>query len=301
MAELVIQPSLTDLENRLTVVTWNYEEVKKLVAEKAEEYANIAYTDEQETLLKKDRASLNKFVVSIEDFRKKVKKIYLMPYEKIEQQAKEVLAPMRETIKLMDTQLEAIDQQRRAEKRKDIDVIFRDKAFPDFVELDMIWDEKWLLKSRSLGQISTDLEDKLNQVRNELSTIEAMPEQEVALEYYRRTLDLTEAIRKAKEHADIQKLKEEAEKARMEAEKAAAAQEASPLDGEAPPILSDWKQEPDAAVPVPAPEQRVERRISVTFRVTASQSQFGALNKVINQLREIVGTGNVEFLERRDV
>lgn len=102
---------------KLPEILWNHEEIKMAVAAKAQEYKTIAYTADQTADMKKDRAELNKLVNAFEDERKRVKKIYQEPYNRFEQQVKEVLAPEREAIALIDGQLNDIEKRYRDEKR----------------------------------------------------------------------------------------------------------------------------------------------------------------------------------------
>ena len=101
----------------LPEVQWNNEELKKEIVEKAEEYKNIAYTAEQSAEMKKDRAKLNALVNAFEDQRKQVKKFYSEPYSKFEAQVKEVLAPAREAIALIDKGLTEIEKKYREDKK----------------------------------------------------------------------------------------------------------------------------------------------------------------------------------------
>ena len=70
--EVVFNPVPEEMQ--LPGVVWNFEEIKKMVADKAAEYATIVYTEDQQKQMKADRAKLNKFVDAIEAERKAVKK-----------------------------------------------------------------------------------------------------------------------------------------------------------------------------------------------------------------------------------
>lgn len=102
----------------LPEVQWNNEELKKEITDKAEEYKNIAYTAEQSAEMKKDRAKLNALVNAFEDQRKQVKKFYSEPYSKFEAQVKEVLAPAREAIALIDKGLTEIEKNTEKIRRR---------------------------------------------------------------------------------------------------------------------------------------------------------------------------------------
>lgn len=59
---------------RLPEIQWNFEEIKKYAAEKAEYYQNIAYTDADVKDMKSDKADINKFINALENVRKQKRK-----------------------------------------------------------------------------------------------------------------------------------------------------------------------------------------------------------------------------------
>ena len=101
----------------LPEVQWNNEELRKDVAGKAEEYKNTAYTAEQLPEMRKDRAKLNALVTAFEDQRKQVKKFYNTPYDKFEKEVKEVLAPVREAITLIDKGIAEVEKKYREDRK----------------------------------------------------------------------------------------------------------------------------------------------------------------------------------------
>ena len=60
---------------------------------------------------------MNALVNAFEDQRKQVKKFYSEPYSKFEDQVKEVLAPAREAIALIDKGLAEIEKKYREDKK----------------------------------------------------------------------------------------------------------------------------------------------------------------------------------------
>ena len=57
----------------LEPVKFNYEELKKELTEKVENYKNLVYTEENINMAKKDRANLNKLKKAINDEKIRVK------------------------------------------------------------------------------------------------------------------------------------------------------------------------------------------------------------------------------------
>lgn len=212
----------------LSEIQWNYEEVKAWVASRVEEYKNIAYTEDAVKNMKQDRAELNKAKTAIENERKRIKKLCMEPYERFERQVKEVTGLIDEPIGLIDGQLKDIEDKRKQQKQKDIEELFKTIGFQDFIVLERIMDPKWLNATVSLGKIEEQMKNILFKVGTEVATISSLPEFNFeALEIYKRTLDLNQAIAEGQRLAEIQKKKQQyeeeqkriaAEKARQEAE-----------------------------------------------------------------------------------
>lgn len=222
----IINPS--EESGFLSEIQWNYEEVKAWVASRVEEYKNIAYTEDAAKDMKQDRAELNKAKTAIENERKRIKKLCMEPYERFERQVKEVTGLIDEPIGLIDGQLKEIEEKRKQQKQKDIEELFKTIGFQDFIVLERIMDPKWLNATVSLGKIEEQMKNILFKVGTEVATISSLPEFSFeALEIYKKTLDLNQAIAEGQRLAEIQKKKQQyeeeqkriaAEKARQEAE-----------------------------------------------------------------------------------
>ena len=194
-------------------ILWNNEELKAAIAEKVKDYKTIAYTEDSLKDMKADRADLNKLKKAFEDERKRVKKICMEPYTKFEQQVKEITALIDEPIGLIDSQIREIDERRKAAKREEIEELFASIGFQSFVKLDMIWDEKWLNATVTLPKIEEQMKSRMYQIGTDVVTISKLPEFKFeAMEVYRKTLDMNQAIQEGQRLADIQKRKLEAER-----------------------------------------------------------------------------------------
>lgn len=128
----------------LKEIQWNQEEVKSWVAARVQDYKTIAYTADQAKDMKRDRADLNKLKAAFEDERKRLKKACMEPYNRFEQQVKEITALIDEPIQLIDSQLSEIEERRKQLKQKEIEDLFGTIGFQDFITLERIMDPKWL-------------------------------------------------------------------------------------------------------------------------------------------------------------
>ena len=160
------------------------------------------------------------------------------------------------------------------------------------MKLDMIWDEKWLNATVTLPKIEEQMKSRMYQIGTDVVTISKLPEFKFeAMEVYRKTLDMNQAIQEGQRLADIQKRKLEAE--RMEAErKAREAEEAAKQQtaAEQKEELAEEKETASGSVPeeeaVSIPEEE-EPVFQLDFRVWGTRGQIMALREYMlkNQIR----------------
>lgn len=198
------------------IAIFNYQELKQQLQEKLNDYKGYLVTNENLTQAKSDRALLNKVKKAINDERIKVKNEVLKLYnETFEPQCKELTSLVDDVVTSIDNQIKAQEEIAKTEKKLGIRQIC--KALVEKVDfipdaerfLDTVWNEKWLNKTYSLEDISKDLEQSINQVKNDLSVIEMtiqneVDKAEVKVEYFKH-MDLSVAL---KEYNDRKQLKE---------------------------------------------------------------------------------------------
>lgn len=259
-------------------ISFNFDEIKNEVADKVELYKNMVYSDDQIKMAKADKATLNKFRTALEDERKRIKKECLAPYEEFEAQIKEIVAIIDEPIKLIGEQVGKFDEQQKKEKKLQIMQLWAIYDKPQWLSLDAIWDEKWLNKTMSMSKIGDAILTKLESINTDMTTIEKMEFKFEAMEMYKKTLSLSDAISKGQELLDIQLRKEEEEKRRAAAEEVARQKalqedktepqnEDEPLDGQ---ITTDELLE---AEPVDNPPFEQEKKQWLGFRACMTVSQ----------------------------
>lgn len=266
-------------------IKWNNEELKAAIAEKMKEYKGLVFTEETISEGKKDRANLNKLRGAIDDERKRVKKLCMEPCNRFEKEVKEVLALVDEQISAIDIQIKEVEQIKREEKRKAVQELFESIGFQKFVTLEMIWDEKWLNASVTLSKVENQMKETMYRIGEEVGTISRLPEFSFeAMEVYKKTLDLTQAIKKGQELADIQKRKEEAlarqkaEEERRKAEEAATGKESGNPEEAADTHDAPKKaEENDYTRVVSEPVMRID------FHVWGTKEQILALRDYMKQ------------------
>lgn len=271
-------------------IKWNNEELKAAIAEKMEEYKGLVFTEETISEGKKDRANLNKLRGAIDDERKRVKKLCMEPCNRFEKEVKEVLALVDEQISAIDVQIKEVEQIRKEEKRKAVQELFESIGFQKFVTLEMIWDEKWLNASVALSKVENQMKETMYRIGEEVGTISRLPEFSFeAMEVYKKTLDLTQAIKKGQEMADIQKRKEEAlARQKAEEERRKAEEAATGKESENPEEAADTHDAPKKAEENDYTRVVSEPVMRIDFRVWGTEEQILAL-------RDYMKKNNLKF------
>ena len=208
-------------------IQWNNKELKQEISAKMADYENLVFTEETIKDAKKDRANLNKLKTAFEDERKRIKKLYLDPYNKFEAQIKEVVALIEKPISLIDKQIKEVEENKKLQKRADIEKMFAEIGFQPFVTLEKIWDPKWLNATVTLSSIETRMKEIMFEIGSDVHTIKSLPEFSFeAMEEYKQSLSLVQAINEGQRLVEIQKRKAAQEEERRRKEERAAAEEA---------------------------------------------------------------------------
>ena len=262
-------------------IRWNNEELKAEIAEKMQEYKSLAFTEETIKEAKADRAKLNKLRTAFEDERKRIKKLCMAPYDEFERQVKELIALIDEPIQLIDSQIKEVEQKRREEKRQKIEELFACIGFQTFVTLDKIWDDKWLNASVTLGKIEEQMKSRMYQIGNDVLTIQNLPEFSFeAMEVYKKTLDLTMAIREGQRLSEIQKRKVAYEEEQRR--KAAEAQNRTQaIRAETPPAQLEKGRAEELERAAQQEERQEAQVFKMDFRVWGTKDQLMGLRQYL--------------------
>lgn len=192
-------------------VSFNYEELKSAITEKAALYANMVYTDETIADAKADRAALNKLKKALNDERIAREKEYLKPFNDFKNQIAELVKIIDEPVGIIDRQIKAADDAKKAEKREKIIAYFNGLDKPDELKIDVIWSEKWLNASVSSKAIAAEIAAAISKANADAETLlnTVHSHEFEAFEVYWKTLDLNAAIAEAQRLDAMEKRKEE--------------------------------------------------------------------------------------------
>lgn len=266
----------------LPEIKWNYQEIKQFAVDKAAEYKNIAYTDDDEAAMRKDRADLNNFNKALDAERIRKKKEYMAPYEAFEAQVKDVQAPIKEAITVIDKGLNEIVQKYRTDKKVKMQAWYK-TYFGDLAALipfEKTIKEEFYNKGFSDKKLERAYKDLAARIEEDLESLEGLPEKhrEQAKIVYVQRLSVSDALAEGKRLAEIEKAIEERRKKQEEAirEQAAKAQADTEVQGQAAKVPD--KHSEDKATPAAQDVVTPERLMTISFKATGTRQQLMELS-----------------------
>lgn len=281
----------TDLKQLPDKIEFNYEEMKAEFSKKLVHYNTLVVTEDSIRDAKTDKAALNKLKEAIDTRRKEIKKLYLLPYENLEKQCKELIAMIEAPIKSIDSQIAVFDQKLQDEKWEQITAYYNAevKELKELVPLEKIVSSKWKNKTESLESVNNAIGDTLERIRGELETVSTLrsPYEQQIKDVYLNDYNLSKALmeqkrleERQKQIEEMERQKEERRKQAEEAERKRQEEQQRAAQNVSEPVIEAKKESPVQAVTedTPAtPTAPITPKYSATFKVTGTQTQLQAL------------------------
>lgn len=253
-------------------ITFNFEELKAELTEKVQVYSTIAYTDDKIKEAKADRANLNKLKKAINDERIRREREYMAPFNAFKAQVDEILAIIDEPIRIIDAQVKESERKAKEAKEKGIREYLSQVDLPYGIEAEKLWNPKWLNASASHAAITSEINTRAAQIREDVKTLEELQEyQDYAIQRYKETLDLRQALGEAKRQKEWAEARAKIEAERKAAEEARkAAEEAKKAEELARPKEEPKPEPVQTAQPEP-PKAEAKRWITLDICMTVPQ------------------------------
>lgn len=200
-------------------ISFNYDELKRELAEKIENYNVAFYSDIKQA--KTDRATLNKLKKALNDERIRLEKEYMKPFNEFKKEISDLIGLINEPLTLIDGQIKEQDEERKEAKKAEILELFNTIEKPDFLTLEQIFNPKWLNVTTKLNAIEEEIKSRIEAIQQDLEIIQRLPKNQldVAFGTYLRTLSLSDSVKEAERIAEIKnKRQQEAEKPEEEPE-----------------------------------------------------------------------------------
>ena len=186
-------------------INFNFEELKTAITEKSEQYAKIVYTDDNIKAAKEDRADLNRLKKALNDERIRRQKEYMKPFDNFKAKIDEIIGIIDKPVLAIDKQIKEYEAIKQDEKKASIEEMFKNMLFPEWMTVEQIWNPKWLNASTSMASIETELLNQKNDIIRNCQTLATLPNySHEAVLFYQKTLDVSGALAKVTELADIE-------------------------------------------------------------------------------------------------
>lgn len=291
----------------LQSIEWNFDELKQELTKKASDYMNLVYSDDQIKEAKKDRANLRKFVTALEEKRKEIQKQVMIPYEDFKEKEKELVGIINEAINNIDQQVKGYEESLRQEKLKKVQEIYKECIgdLDRVVPLDKIFNEKWLNATTTLKSIKEDISGIYERVNDDLKIINADTSGYAfeMKEEYLKAFDFSAAIAKKQQLEETERKKalyEEQRKKEAEERAARIAQEAAAVENAGKVAVENTAQMSyidENGNPVS--ELPKERILAITFKISARESRFMEVNRLLFQIQKLCESFNM--LEKEEL
>lgn len=205
-------------------ISANFEEVKAQLEDQLRIYKNMVFTEESKKDAKDTVAELRKGKKELAERCKEVKKEYLQPLDAFMAKADELAKMFDEPINLINEQIDAFEQKRIEEKKEIIKNIYAElvpeEEYQHIIPLSKIYNVKWENATFTEKAVKDEIMNRKLDAKSALSTIKAMNSEieDRAIELYKSTLNVTEAILLITNYENQKKEIMERERARMREE-----------------------------------------------------------------------------------
>lgn len=157
-------------------ITDNMSEVKEYALKTKEYYETLVYNDEQIKEAKDERASINKVVKKVADYRKDTVEKFNKPLEEFVKTAKETESILKEASNCIDVQIKKYEEEEKQAKKKECKELF-DNLVGDLSELisfEKVFDNRWLNKTTKMTEVEQDIKNVIEKVNTGLQAIKGL-------------------------------------------------------------------------------------------------------------------------------
>lgn len=171
-------------ENEILPIRFtNYEDLKKEIVNKMQEYKEMKVTEDSIKEAKEYRANLNKFKKAIADQRiaknKEVEEeIGLSKYN---EECKELEKYVLDATTFLDKQIKQFEEIEKQEKMQQVMEcwINNSKEFQKLIDVDLIFNDSWLNKTYALKKVEADMKHIVDKAKMDLKTIDTQISDEI--------------------------------------------------------------------------------------------------------------------------
>lgn len=160
--------------NKQQEIVENIKEVEKELLKIVNKYDNIVYSEDDLKYAKEDRAYLNKIATNFNSERLRIEREYLKPFEElIKTPVNNLVKIAKETSTKIDTQIKDFEEQERKQKYEQVKEIIAELNDKEYITFNMLYEERYLLKSINEKQIKESVNLKLSKIEEDLNILKS--------------------------------------------------------------------------------------------------------------------------------
>lgn len=282
MTQQILTNDLPEVVQKPIIEYSKLQEISDKVKAEVESFGidKIEATEENLSLMKKTRASLNNRFRDFEDRRKFIKATVLKPYDDFEESYKTLISSVFNNAESsLKSNISTVESGILDEKIQDLKRYFESVNTFDFLKFEYL--DLKINRSTSDKSIQDSINQQLDKVQQDLATINTLPNKDRVLVRYQMSRDLNASISAV--NIEMEREKEIAEAKQRELERAAQLAKQRKLREVA------QQAEKEARITEEAPAE-VEREIIVeepktyrsSFKVIATMQQLQELKEFMN-------------------
>lgn len=265
----------------------NLAELKAELTPRLEKYNTLVVTEDSIKDAKADKAALNKLKTAVEDERKRIKKLYLEPYNVLEAQCKEVVALIDAPIQAIDKQIKAFDEVEKQNKYKELEAHFAALNAPEWVRLNNVVSPKWGNKTEKLDSLKAEMTENVKKLEADLDKLTEMygesPVYIPIINRFKQTKDFSQtAVYAVQLEADYKREQERKKRIEEERQRAEAAKQAERAESVSNALASDFDESntnipPVQQTTVSVESEQTEKLLVGKFAVRCTKEKLIAL------------------------
>ena len=262
----------------------NIAELKAELTPRLEKYNSLVVTEDSIKDAKADKAALNKLKTAVEDERKRIKKLYLEPYNVLEAQCKEVVALIDAPINAIDNQIKAFDEVEKQNKYKELEAHFADLNVPEWVNINNVLNPKWGNKTEKLDSLKAEMTENVKKLEADIDKLTEMygesPVYIPIINRFKQTKDFSQtAVYAVQLEADYKREQERKKRIEEERQRAEAAKQAECAESVSNTPASDSEKGNTIIPPaeqntVSVKSEQPEKILTGAFRVECEKSKL---------------------------
>lgn len=260
----------------------NFQEVREWLKRELEPYSSLVVTEDTVSSGKAARARIRKLRDSINAQKVAVKRQWLKPFDKYEEECKALISLCDEAAENIDSQCKAFEQEKKAKKLAELEEYYLTRAKEADVERFMafadISNPRWTNATYKLETAKEEINAAVEKTADDIDFIRGLHSDYAAamLDEYSRSLDLKKALAREKAMKDMQKMEEQRKAAAIassfEEPKAETAQSDPQIIIAENPVIR----------PMGSMETPVEKKYFLRFEVEVTADQARSLKAFFN-------------------